>query len=300
MIVPFQRAGIPIKLYRLRPDLRPDLDHLQKTICKGALVVIIHYFGFLTETGALREIVSNANGILFEDCAHALFAKAPDADVALWSFNKFLPVVDGAILRSRRRDIDLSLHNLIQPHLPARVMGAYHQHLDLNARLALAPTEQAADLLNESMMAYEQYYQAISTDLAVYSQSDETAAVVANTDLGAIKIFRGHNAASYYRLTPECFRFRDHVPVSPFAFPVVIRPPANCEDVYDRLMKIGVLASRLIDKWDHIPKGDDRFGVEHTFMDQHLLLPVGEEVTYNHVRRVGTVLKEAAGADSAK
>ncbi len=71
----------------------------------------------------------------------------------------------------------------------------------------------------------------------------------------------------------------------------MIRPPLNCEHVYDELLKVGVLPSRLIDKWDHIPKGDDRFSIEHIFMDQHLLLPVGEEVTFNDIRRVGTCLK---------
>mgnify|MGYP001576704093 CR=1 FL=1 len=135
VIIPFQRLKVPIKFYKLREDLRPDLDHLQKLIAKGDMVVVIHYFGYLTETGALREIISNANGLLFEDCVHAAFAKAPDADVALWSMNKFLPVVDGAIMRSRRRSIDVSCRDF--PPLPPLVMAAYHKHLDLNARLAL-------------------------------------------------------------------------------------------------------------------------------------------------------------------
>lgn len=296
IIVPFQRLNVPIKFYKLREDLRPDLDHLQKVLTPGAMVVIIHYFGYLTETGALREIINKANGLLFEDCAHAAFARAPDADVALWSMNKLLPVVDGAILRSRRRHIDVSCPE--RPPLPHHVMTAYHQHLDLNAHLALVTDpKQATDLENESRLAYEEYYSYINANLTLHGQSEESKCIVANTDEEAIKTARSHNAASYYKVTPECMIFRPKAPVAPFAYPIVIRPPLNCEHVFECLLDIGVFAGRLIEKWDHLPKGDERFAIEHTFMDQHLLLPVGEEVTYDDIKRVGACLKEIVRAD---
>ncbi len=208
--------------------------------------------------------------------------------------------MDGAILRSRRRDIDVSLHNLIQSQLPARTRSDYHEHLDLNSRLVrLSDSAQALDVMSGSQRAYERYYEAISNDLAVYSQSDESKCIIAGIDLDTIRAFRSHNASSYHKLVPECFAFRPwpaKIPTAPFAYPIIVRPPLNCEDIYDRLLKIGVLPSRLIDKWDHIPKGDDRFGIEHTFMDQHLLLPVGEEVTHDNIVKIGKCLKEAASA----
>lgn len=294
IILPFQRVNIPIKFYKLRADLRPDLDHLSKMICKGALVIIIHYFGYLTETGAIREIVSNAGGTLFEDCAHTLFTNARDADVALWSLNKFLPVADGAILRSRRRDIDVTWYDDVE--MPKRVLGTYHQHLELNGRLARCEPGQALDVEKESILAYEGYYKEI-LDAPIYAQSTESKCIVNSIDMNLIKAARSHNAASYYKVTPECFLFRPKPPIAPFAYPIVVRPPHNTEDVFNRLLNIGVLASRLIDKWDHIPRADDRFMIEHTFMDQHLLLPVGEEVSYNDVRRVGACLKELSNGD---
>jgi len=288
--------GVPVRFYKLRADLRPDLDHLSKMICKGALVVVIHYFGYATETGAIREIVHNAEGLLFEDCAHALFAKALDADIALWSLNKFLPVVDGAILRSRKRGINVAYQHAVP--LPPRVMGAYHQYLELNARLAICTDRaQVLDLENESRLAYEVYYQAISQDMAIHAQSHESTCIVASIDLELLRKTRSHNALSYYKAIPECFVFRPKPPMAPFAYPIVVRPPHNTEDVFERLLNVGVLAPRLIDKWDHIPKGDDRFLIEHTFMDQHLLLPVGDEVTYDDIKRVGACLQEVANAD---
>lgn len=290
VIIPFQRMGVPIKFYKLRDDLRPDLDHLQKIITRGSLVIVIHYFGFLTEIGALREIVSNAKGILFEDCAHAPFATAPQADVALWSLNKFLPVVDGAILRSRRRNIDVNCPE--HPSLPPHVMAAYHQHLDLNSHLALADPQQAVDIEHESRLAYEVYYKYISQNLGLHSQSAESKCIVANTDLAGIEEARSYNSLTYYKNIPICYRFRVNSPIAPFAFPIIVRPPLNCEHVFERLMEVGVLPSRMIDKWDHLPKSDDRFENEHIFMDQHLLLPVGEEVTLDHIRKISVCLKE--------
>jgi hypothetical protein len=290
VINPFQVAGVPIKFYKLRDDLRPDLDHISKLICKGSMVVAIHYFGYLTETGALREMVSQADGILFEDCAHALFAKADDADVALWSYNKFLPVVDGAILRSRRHNINVSPLYPMPQIFPQRILTAYHQHLELNSRLSRVQPEQAEDLLKESTFAYEAYYSQIK-DLTLYQQSDESRCVIANTNLKWIENSRTMRAFDYFQEIPDCFRFRGVSPKAPFAYPIVVRHPINCEDVYQRLLKVGVLAARLIDKWDHIPKGDERFLAEHIFMDQHLLLPVGEEVTYDDVKRIGKCLK---------
>ncbi len=294
VIVPFQRMGIPIKFYKLREDLRPDLDHLQKVISRGALVVVIHYFGNLTEIGALREIINEMEGTLFEDCAHAFYAAAPQADVALWSLNKFLPVVDGAILRSRRRHIDVNCPE--QPPLPPYVMSAYHSHLDLNSRLALTGPQQAVDVENESRLAYEEYYRYISTTPISHSMSAESKCIIANTDLEKVKETRSYNAAAYYKNIPECYRFRTHSPVAPFAFVIVVRSPLNCEEVFERLMAIGVMPSRLIDKWDHLPRGDDRFSNEHVFMDQHLLLPVGEDVTLDHIRKISNVLKELSNA----
>lgn len=294
VILPFQRVGVPIKFYRLRDDLRPDLDHVTRLMTRGALFVLIHYFGYQTETGALREIVSDAKGIFFEDCAQAMFAKAADADVALWSLNKFLPVVDGAILKSRRRDVDVS--NPISQTLQPRILNAYHQHLDLNARLSVCndPT-QVMDLAAESNLAYEEYYKEIN-DLIIYAQSAESRCIEASTDLTTVQEIRNHNASAYYKGIPECFGFRPKNPVAPFAYPIVVRSPLKRDDVFKALLQIGVLASTLVDKWNHVPQ-DPKFTAERAFMEQHLLLPVGEEVTYDDVKRVCACLKEISNAN---
>lgn len=295
---PFLRAGVQIKYYKLRDDLRPDLDHVLKMITKECIFVLIHYFGYLTETGALREIVSGVGGTLFEDCAQALFAKADDADVALWSYNKFLPVVDGAVLKSRRRDIKLAPISISGDlgTLPSKVVNSYHQHLHLNARMAkLHDRTQVLDLERESQLAYEQYYSFIKDDLSIYAQSEESKCIIADTNHEGIKTIRSHNAQHYRRVIPTCFHFRSTDPIGPFAFPIVVRPPWNCERVFDILIENGMLPARQIDKWDHIPKGDPRFDIEHTFMDQHLLLPVGVEVSYNAVKRVGAALTRMCG-----
>ncbi len=124
-------------------------------------------------------------------------------------------------------------------------MGAYHRHLDLNAKLVTATKQEVPELLKQSDVAYEEYYRHISQDLTPHAQSMESYCIEVNQP------------------TRSKFDFL-------FAYP--IRVTVSRETVYNRLLELGVIASTLVSKWDHVPK--QGFAVEHDFMDHHLLLPV--------------------------
>ncbi len=286
VINPFRRENVTIRFYRLRSDLTPDFDDLQAKISKGAMVVVIHYFGFKARTKAIRQLVDNVGGLLFEDCAHAMSgpaSQADDADVALWVLNKTLPVVDGAILRSRRRDIDVT--GSWKGQLPGEAVKAYQRHLDINAQLARSSD---MTLLSDSDLAYEQYYK-INGDMSPLAQSEESRCIESSLDLDALHEIKTQNVVQYLNTLPKEFIWCDQYPVAPMAFPIMVKPPLKRRVIFNALLEKGVLASMQIDKWDHVEAG---YIHEREFIDQHLLLPVGEGVGRSVVRDIAACLRE--------
>lgn len=267
IIVPFQRADIPIKFYRLNNGLEPDEVHLLGEMSPGALVIIIHYFGYFVRTDRIRKIVDNFNGVLFEDCAHALTgaaAQATNADIALWSLNKFLPVPDGAILRSYRNDINVTVYIGKERVLPKKVTDAYRRHLAINEKIVQSTSiSEVGKLLDESDAAYEEYYQYIHADQTPYNQSLES-----------------RQAEDRAEILEE-----DH---SLFAYPIMVKHGVRREAVHQRLLEMKIVASTLISKWNYIPD-DPIFTVERDFIARHLLVPPKTAFDMHMLRREGLI-----------
>lgn len=142
VIAPFRDAGIPVHFYRLRPDLSPDpqdVDALLSKLGGGGLFVLVHYFGYDCASQELEAALAAHGTLLLHDAAHALYGSFATGAFVLYSFNKFLPVTDGAVLVSRRPDIDVTIDEAKLPPLPEQTLAAYGRHLELNAALRDAP-----------------------------------------------------------------------------------------------------------------------------------------------------------------
>lgn len=68
------------------------------------MIVVLHYFGLITNTEGVRNLVSKNIPVL-EDCAQAFLSKDKEGnylgikgDIALFSFPKFLPVPGGGLI----------------------------------------------------------------------------------------------------------------------------------------------------------------------------------------------------------
>lgn len=278
--------GTRTTFYKLNPDLTPDLDNIRETIECGSMVVVIHYFGYLTDCSKIREIVNDAGGILFEDCAHTLYdeaTKARYADVALWSLNKFMPVTDGAILRSRDRKINV--HPIFAPQVfNPDILRVYLNHLDINARMV---NEDDISLLTESEAEYESYYSRINTDYRPYGQSIESKFIESQFDVEKETKVRATNAWRMAMVLPGLRHETHNLPQ--FAFPVMLKHPDHKEAITERLTKLGILPSTLVAKWDHVPR-DAAFKIELDFMDRHLLLPLGDPMNTNLIGQIAGAL----------
>lgn len=292
VIQPFRTAGLEIVFYRLQPDLRPDVDDVASllgSIGAPAVVVLIHYFGFSARSTALSAVLKAHEAIIVDDLAHAPFTTengrllGEDAELALYSLNKFLPVADGAILLSRRTDVDLTIDETTLPELPKRAQAAYHAHLQAAAALAAAGPEEAQPFLQALGNTYEDYYAGINGDLSPHRQSTASKQVEGAFPYRRLMTQRRENSRTLY----QGLRSAVFMPVYPelpdgvVPFCVPARVPAERRaEILQRLFARGILLSTLQDKWDFVPAGRrEDFGVETAFLREHVLIPVSEFIS---------------------
>lgn len=285
VLEPAKLFGKPVEHYRLNADMTPDVDDITSRIegptfsanCKieRPLVVVIHYFGFEAPTEQLKRKVNVAGGWLLEDCAHALWAEARDADFALWSLNKVMPTVDGSLLRARGFDIDCN----VTERIPFDIVQHYRRHLRFNA----------CDAFEDGAREYERYYEWIASHWFPRRMTQE-AEILFNAGgilLENERAIRETRMLWYRASTPNEFAVHKFIAfsspaVAAFAYPLVFPSRAVREKVSDALMEIGVMPATLEKHWcEH---GGD-------FIHRHLLLPVDASVQQEDVERVGECLR---------
>jgi hypothetical protein len=280
IIKPFRAAGVIIRFYKLDPSLCPDFADLDRKMDEDApsmpVIVIIHYFGMRASTFEAQKLAAKFGGIVLSDSAHCIpFGDCSfDADVTLYSLNKFIAVPDGAIMLSRRDDLDVTVHENA-PTLPVGALQAYYSHLSANRQIArAAPSSDISQLAAQSAKYYGDYYKLIDDDMSVHSQSAFSRAVEAKTDFYMMKRLRqGKSDFLAQRIIPN--RLVQHNQSCEFAFPV--RCGGYKDEMASALYRAGVVPCDLVSMWDHIPTGEG-YDVETVFVDDHLLLPINEAV----------------------
>jgi dTDP-4-amino-4,6-dideoxygalactose transaminase len=293
VIQPFRAAGFEIVFYRLQPDLRPDVEDVSTLLQQAgaqAIMVQIHYFGFPARSEALSSVLSRHDAIVVDDLAHAPFTVVngsllgEGADLALYSLNKFLPVVDGAILLSRRADIDVAIDEAALPELPDGAQAAYRDHLQAAAELsACDDPAQARQALQVLGATYERYYAVINGDLSPHRQSAASRQAEASFPYRPLIEQRQANSRILYEgLKSNAFTLvYPKLPAGAVPFCVPARVAAERRDeILERLFARGILLSTLQDKWDFIPADRQaHFAVESAFLREHVLIPVSEFIS---------------------
>lgn len=296
VIKPFRSAEIKIRFYRLNADLTPcadDVDAILADAVGTVLVVLIHYFGFSAWTDHLRDVLDAHQPIILEDCAHAPLTTtaqgqslAEHADLALYSLNKFLPVADGAILLSRRDDIDVSMDTDSLPELPKKALDAFARHLAAcRALYECTESAQSQAILNDVAAHYEDYYAVINDDLSPHRQSTMSREIEDAYPYVQSVQQRRKNAHYLYKhmetnaLIPVHSALPDGV--VPFGIPARV-PQGRRDEILKILFEHGVLLSTLEDKWNFVPHDrQTQFSFETDFLKDHVLIPISEFIT-NH------------------
>jgi|APSaa5957512535_1039671.scaffolds.fasta_scaffold30594_2 dTDP-4-amino-4,6-dideoxygalactose transaminase len=301
VIQPFITAGSRVIFYQLEPNLTPntkDLGLLLEEVKGKAVVVLIHYFGFLAHSSELSSVLEQYQPVVVDDCAHALFTTTTDGmplvesvEIFLYSLNKFLPVTDGAILASNRSDVNLTLDEKTLPELPSNALQKYQQHLDVGLALYESSDREDAKYLLEKMGKYYQsYYDIINSDLIPFRQSMRSRQIEETYPYDFLIKNRLLNSRVVYReLKSEVFTlvYPNLIPgVVPWCIPA--RVPANRRDeIISALFEENILLSTLQDKWDFIPyEQSNRFKIEIKFMEEHILIPVSEFIPIDSIRNM--------------
>ncbi len=301
VIQPFITAGSRIIFYRLKSDLTPNIKDLELLLgeVKGkAVVILIHYFGFPAHSLELLSVLTRYQPVVVDDCAHALFTTTADgvplvdsAEIFLYSLNKFLPVTDGAILASKRSDVDVTLEEETLLELPSNALQEYQQHLEAGLELyESSDREHAKYSLKKIVKYYQSYYDIINSDLRPFRQSMRSRQIeetypydwlIKNRLLNSQVVYEELESDVFSLVYPNLISG-----VVPWCIPA--RVPADRRDeVINTLFEENILLSTLQDKWDFIPyEQSKRFKTEIKFMEEHVLIPISEFIPVDSIRNM--------------
>jgi len=293
VIQPFREAGFEMVFYRLQPDLSPMVEDVAALLQQAggqAVFVLVHYFGFSACSEPLSSVLLRHDAIVVDDLAHAPFTAGANgrllgegAELALYSLNKFLPVVDGAILLSRHPDIDVAVGETELPELPQAAQAAYREHLQAAAQLAASRPDAAQSWLQVLGETYERYYTVVNSDLSPHRQSAASRQLESAFPYRQlIEQRQAHSRVLYQELKSPSFDLvYPTLPdgVVPFCIPARV-PAERRGEMIEQLFARGILLSTLQDKWDFIP-ADRRahFAIEAAFLREHVLIPVSEFIS---------------------
>jgi len=135
---------IKYRFYKIRSDLRPNLNSLQRSIRQNTkAILVVNYFGFPQEFNKLSLLCKKEDLILFEDNAHGFGSEfnkrklGSFGDISISSPRKNLNLNSGGELLSNfeiTEDIALEIKNL--PHYKfSKIENLFHELKNLNYSL---------------------------------------------------------------------------------------------------------------------------------------------------------------------
>ena len=274
---PVVMSGARVVFYKLLSTMTPALDDVERQLarCKTStaiIVIAIDYFGGGLDMTALHQLCKRRGAILFADLAQCVpYTTDANCDVLLYSLNKFLPVVDGAFIKSKVWDVSVAVDEDRLPPMPVEAVNGYKAHLKLNAAL-----EEEGNL-RASQRAYDSYYSIIK-DCALYGQSAESRRADRNAEYEQIRRRRVDLSSRLSGSLYHQFRVAGGWYYQ-FAYPILCQGKRDA--VQEALLTVGIVAARQERRWNHIPRSG--FSVESNFISDHLLLPINERVQVSDI-----------------
>ncbi|MBF0314251.1 MAG: DegT/DnrJ/EryC1/StrS aminotransferase family protein [Oligoflexia bacterium] len=124
----FYRFTSDVDYYGMDNKLHPQVTEIEKRVKTNTKVIlVIHYFGFVTPLQELKQLCERYKIILIEDACHLLptaivFQRksSEQGDFILFSLKKFLPVADGGLLYANsalEKNALASQKNILQEEL---------------------------------------------------------------------------------------------------------------------------------------------------------------------------------------
>ena len=124
-------ADLTVDSYRCQPDLTPDFVHLAE-LCKAPAqaIMVTHYFGFPQPMSAVSSFARDHGLLIIEDTTHGLYSNEADGtplgsegDLGIFSFAKFMPVLDGGAFVLNKRAESSGPLQVIDPPSKIAIVG---------------------------------------------------------------------------------------------------------------------------------------------------------------------------------
>ena len=318
-VTPMKRYPVQIKFYRVLRSLEIDLDHLVQTIDhKTKAVLVTHYFGFPQDIDAVLGLCKERGLYLIEDCAHSLYGTrngrwlGTSGDLGVFSLRKTLPLPDGGALLINNPALRFT-GSLVRPPLDA-YLGGVKELLQIYARSHLGGVDVAefwaVKRTIEGIKRYRKRMTGIEYSLGGESFEPVTGEYEASWITKALlKRVRGEEVMrrrrqNYLFLLEHLDGMEGASPVRrdlpegvcPLYFP--LRVPDSTE--YGRCLKASGIEA--IPFWSH--RGSllrpDLFEDTLSLKKTVLALPIHQDLTPRHVRKIADALREVLSHRASK
>lgn len=172
VLLPFNKLGFKLHFYSLGSDLNSPCD--LPTRLDGETFFFIHYFGRSNRTilDYLEKMKRQQHFFVIEDCVQALLnSQVGTHDYVVYSYRKFFPQPDGALLASNFAIDCESLSSVNEAFVSRRLIGKLIRgDADADADQFLNLFGQAEELIDNlvcpRVMSYLSYYLLARTDFA--------------------------------------------------------------------------------------------------------------------------------------
>lgn len=320
-IDPILDRQIKIKYYKVKPNLKIDLDDLSKQIdTSSAAILVIHYLGFPQPIEEIKKICINNRLLLIEDCAHAFLSTYKSenlgsfGDISVFSMRKTLPIPNGGSLvinnenlhfeDKQKRSSPLSTYFIAVELLNNRT---HHKNQSLVDRLTVFFIK-IIDYFNGIMklmlrvfkklfpyrglaLVHVNYYE-FKKDISTWKISPLSLRIMRNLDYGHIKDIRRKNFTyllSNLSNMSEIEVVFNKLPegVCPLFFPLIVK---DRQFYYQKLKEKGITSYQYW-KYMHAAVPWEDFP-ESVFLKNNLLgLPIHQDIKQYHLDKILHVLK---------
>jgi dTDP-4-amino-4,6-dideoxygalactose transaminase len=303
------RRGFTLRYYRVDEQMRIDLGHLREQLGPEiSAVYVIHYLGFPQPIEALQALCREHGVKLIEDCALALFSRAPGGplgsfgDMSLFCLYKSLPVPHGGVLAVNLPGVTLPprAHPPDWKSTTAFLAHGVLDGIELNwkawgirrlvplARAAARRVKRAAAV--DVMPIYATVFEPEMVDVGMSAVARH---ILDRTDASRVIARRRDNYERLSRNLGGAVRpFHAELPagVCPLSFPILVRDQARAHD--------GLAAAGLetTTRWPRshpdIPEG--KFPETDFLRKQVLEIPIHQGLGADHIDCIARLVNEFA------
>jgi len=315
-IDPILHSKIRPVFYKIGKNLHVDCDDMVKRITENVKAILVtHFLGFPQPVDQIKQICTEKDLFLIEDCAHALLSAyggkplGSYGDVSIFSLLKTLPVPNGGVLLINGRNI---IHNYLaeKPNLFATSFYAAellryktwgNNNLIKENGLGVLYTSVYFSLLTVrlALAGFRKYFNPkglylvkpdsnlFVENLCSWGISGLSRNIINGTDFEEIRSVRQKNfdylLNHFSKNGRGILPFRELPPgVCPLFFPIILESGEQREMLYRTLKKRGITTHPWWDKfhpavqWNEFP--------DSIYLKTRLFgLPIHQDLTFKHL-----------------